>query len=55
MNFMSAIHRFFGSLYRLDGRWHKYAWTYDAFGAKSSTVFGSGKKGIDFARFCSNS
>ncbi|KAK8084067.1 cytochrome P450 [Apiospora saccharicola] len=33
---------FFETLYRLDGRWDKYAWTYDAFGAKDSTVFGSG-------------
>ncbi|KAI0168052.1 trichodiene oxygenase [Pestalotiopsis sp. NC0098] len=32
---------FFGTLYRVDGRWDKYSWTYDAFGAKSSTVFGS--------------
>ncbi|KAI4601987.1 hypothetical protein KJ359_010853 [Pestalotiopsis sp. 9143b] len=32
---------FFGTLYRMDGRWNKYSWTYDAFGAKSSTVFGS--------------
>ncbi|ETS86527.1 hypothetical protein PFICI_00355 [Pestalotiopsis fici W106-1] len=32
---------FFGTLYRVDGRWDKYTWTYDAFGAKSSTVFGS--------------
>ncbi|KAI5927642.1 cytochrome P450 [Camillea tinctor] len=33
---------FFDTLYRMDGHWDKYAWTYDAFGAKSSTVFGSG-------------
>ncbi|KAI1505309.1 cytochrome P450 [Biscogniauxia marginata] len=33
---------FFDTLYRMDGRWDKYAWTYDAFGAKSSTIFGSG-------------
>ncbi|KAK7923663.1 cytochrome P450 [Apiospora marii] len=33
---------FFETLYRLDGRWDKYSWTYDAFGAKESTVFGSG-------------
>ncbi|KAF1950750.1 cytochrome P450 [Byssothecium circinans] len=32
---------FFGTLYRTDGRWHKYSWTYDAFGAKKSTIFGS--------------
>lgn len=32
---------FFDKLYRLDGRWDKHAWTYDAFGAKTSTVFGS--------------
>ncbi|KAL9622226.1 MAG: hypothetical protein Q9160_003409 [Pyrenula sp. 1 TL-2023] len=30
---------FFETLYRMDGRWNKYAWTYDAFGAKSSTIF----------------
>ncbi|KAI0175596.1 trichodiene oxygenase [Hypoxylon sp. FL1284] len=33
---------FFNTLYCMDGRWDKYAWTYDAFGAKGSTVFGSG-------------
>ncbi|KAM5456881.1 hypothetical protein MaudCBS49596_001122 [Microsporum audouinii] len=33
---------FFETLYRSDGRWDKYSWTYDAFGAKSSTIFGSG-------------
>ncbi|KAK2604960.1 hypothetical protein N8I77_007848 [Diaporthe amygdali] len=32
---------FFDTLYRTDGRWDKYSWTYDAFGAKSSTIFGS--------------
>ncbi|KAK8126994.1 cytochrome P450 [Apiospora kogelbergensis] len=32
---------FFETLYRLDGRWDKYSWTYDAFGASDSTVFGS--------------
>ncbi|XXH01450.1 hypothetical protein Hte_007810 [Hypoxylon texense] len=32
---------FFETLYRMDGRWDKYAWTYDAFGAKNSTIFGS--------------
>ncbi|KAI0173705.1 cytochrome P450 [Hypoxylon sp. FL1284] len=32
---------FFNTLYRMDGRWDKYEWTYDAFGAKGSTVFGS--------------
>ncbi|KAI1392440.1 trichodiene oxygenase [Hypoxylon trugodes] len=32
---------FFETLYRMDGRWDKYAWTYDAFGAKRSTIFGS--------------
>ncbi|KAI0394396.1 trichodiene oxygenase [Xylariaceae sp. FL0594] len=30
---------FYDSLYRMDGRWYKYSWTYDAFGAKNSTVF----------------
>jgi cytochrome P450 len=25
----------------MDGRWDKYAWTYDAFGARDSTAFGS--------------
>ncbi|KDB31034.1 hypothetical protein H112_06555 [Trichophyton rubrum D6] len=33
---------FFEKLYRSDGRWDKYSWTYDAFGAKTSTIFGSG-------------
>ncbi|KAK8087643.1 hypothetical protein PG997_002604 [Apiospora hydei] len=33
---------FFETLYRMDGRWDKYAWTYDAFGASDSTLFGSG-------------
>ncbi|KAK8097417.1 trichodiene oxygenase [Apiospora sp. TS-2023a] len=33
---------FFDTLYRLDGRWDKYSWTYEAFGARESTVFGSG-------------
>ncbi|EGD95987.1 hypothetical protein TESG_03448 [Trichophyton tonsurans CBS 112818] len=32
---------FFEKLYRSDGRWDKYSWTYDAFGAKMSTIFGS--------------
>ncbi|KAI0543943.1 hypothetical protein F4679DRAFT_566696 [Xylaria curta] len=32
---------FFETLYRTDGRWDKYSWAYDAFGAKGSTVFGS--------------
>ncbi|KAI0798292.1 trichodiene oxygenase [Xylaria sp. FL0064] len=32
---------FYDSLYRMGGRWDKYAWTYDAFGARRSTVFGS--------------
>ncbi|KAI1174479.1 trichodiene oxygenase [Nemania sp. FL0916] len=32
---------FFETLYRTDGRWHKYSWTYDAFGFKKSTVFSS--------------
>ncbi|RYP91000.1 hypothetical protein DL770_002916 [Monosporascus sp. CRB-9-2] len=32
---------FFDTLYRMDGRWDKYSWMYDAFGAKGSTVFGS--------------
>ncbi|KAI0476375.1 trichodiene oxygenase [Xylariaceae sp. FL0804] len=30
---------FSDTLYRMDGRWDKYRWTYDAFGAKKSTVF----------------
>lgn len=25
----------------MDGRWDKYAWTYNAFGARDSTIFGS--------------
>lgn len=33
---------FFETLYRQDGRWDKPAWTYDAFGAKVSTVFCTG-------------
>ncbi|KAI1141301.1 cytochrome P450 [Hypoxylon sp. FL0543] len=33
--------KFFDTLYRNDGRWDKYAWAYDAFGAKRSIVFGS--------------
>ncbi|KAF2704078.1 trichodiene oxygenase [Pleomassaria siparia CBS 279.74] len=32
---------FFDTLYRTDGRWNKYSWAYDAFGAKNSTIFGS--------------
>ncbi|EFR02013.1 trichodiene oxygenase [Nannizzia gypsea CBS 118893] len=32
---------FFEKLYRSDGRWDKYSWTYDAFGAKTSTIFGA--------------
>ncbi|KAL2180582.1 cytochrome P450 [Thermothelomyces heterothallicus CBS 202.75] len=32
---------FYEKLYRMDGRWDKYAWTYDAFGATFSTIFGS--------------
>ncbi|KAI1108378.1 cytochrome P450 [Nemania sp. NC0429] len=32
---------FYDTLYRMDGRWDKYSWTYDAFGAKTSTIFGS--------------
>ncbi|KAL2199470.1 cytochrome P450 [Corynascus similis CBS 632.67] len=32
---------FYEKLYRMDGRWDKYAWTYDAFGASFSTLFGS--------------
>ncbi|EFY97821.2 Cytochrome P450 CYP5336A1 [Metarhizium robertsii ARSEF 23] len=31
--------KFFDTLYRMEGRWDKYSWTYDAFGAKGSTVF----------------
>ncbi|KAI1129410.1 cytochrome P450 [Nemania abortiva] len=30
---------FYNTLYRMDGRWDKYSWTYDAFGAKRSTIF----------------
>ncbi|KAG8156917.1 hypothetical protein KVR01_013139 [Diaporthe batatas] len=30
---------FFDTLYRTDGRWDKYSWAYDAFGAKNSTIF----------------
>ncbi|KAK7752472.1 hypothetical protein SLS62_005625 [Diatrype stigma] len=30
---------FFETLYRMDGRWDKYAWANDAFGAKGSTIF----------------
>ncbi|KAI1294375.1 trichodiene oxygenase [Xylaria venustula] len=30
---------FYDSLYRMDGRWDKYSWTYSAFGAENSTVF----------------
>lgn len=33
---------FFDTLYCTDGRWDKYDWAYDAFGAKGSTIFGSG-------------
>ena len=33
---------FYDTLYRMDGVWHKYDWTVDAFGAKTSTLFGSG-------------
>ncbi|KAH9883455.1 trichodiene oxygenase [Xylariomycetidae sp. FL2044] len=32
---------FFDVIYRLDGRWNKYAWMYDAFGPKNCAVFGS--------------
>ncbi|KAK8054878.1 cytochrome p450 domain-containing protein [Apiospora rasikravindrae] len=32
---------FFEVLYRLDGHWDKYSWTYDAFGPRESTIFGS--------------
>ncbi|KAF2105429.1 cytochrome P450 [Lophiotrema nucula] len=32
---------FFETIYRTDGRWHKYSWTYDAFGVNSSTIFSS--------------
>lgn len=34
---------FFETLYRMGGRWDKYAWAYDAFGAKRSTIFGAGR------------
>ncbi|KAI0884561.1 cytochrome P450 [Annulohypoxylon maeteangense] len=30
---------FFEQLYRQDGRWHKYSWAMDAFGAKGATLF----------------
>lgn len=33
---------FYDKIYRNDGRWDKYRFMYDAFGAKSSTVFGAG-------------
>ncbi|KAI0406754.1 trichodiene oxygenase [Xylaria palmicola] len=29
---------FYDALYRMDGRWDKYSWTYDAFGARGSTA-----------------
>ncbi|EAQ90370.1 hypothetical protein CHGG_02305 [Chaetomium globosum CBS 148.51] len=32
---------FYDKIYRNDGRWDKYRFMYDAFGAKSSTVFGA--------------
>ncbi|KAK8043849.1 cytochrome p450 domain-containing protein [Apiospora phragmitis] len=41
-NCMWRTPQFYETLYHLDGRWDKYAWTYDAFGASDSTVFGSG-------------
>jgi len=37
---------FFDTLYRTDGRWDKYSWAYDTFGAKSSTIFGSGTQPV---------
>ena len=33
---------FYDKIYRNDGRWDKYRFMYDAFGAKRSTVFGAG-------------
>lgn len=30
--------RFYEKLYQQDGRWEKYAWSYDAFGAPSSAI-----------------
>ncbi|KAF2821517.1 trichodiene oxygenase [Ophiobolus disseminans] len=32
---------FFKNLYRTDGRWYKYSWSTSAFGAPTSTLFGS--------------
>ncbi|KAH6845701.1 cytochrome P450 [Chaetomium sp. MPI-CAGE-AT-0009] len=32
---------FYDKIYRMDGRWDKYRFMYDAFGAKNSTIFGS--------------
>lgn len=32
---------FYPKLYRTDGKWHKYAWATDAFGAPNSTLFSS--------------
>ncbi|KAG8161577.1 hypothetical protein KVR01_008564 [Diaporthe batatas] len=34
--------KFFDTIYCMDGRWDKYSWAYDAFGARNSTIFGSG-------------
>lgn len=33
---------FYDKLYRMDGRWDKYAWMYNAFGAPQSTLFAVG-------------
>ncbi|KAK4233754.1 hypothetical protein C8A03DRAFT_47769 [Achaetomium macrosporum] len=30
---------FYDKVYRMDGRWDKYAWMYNAFGAPTSTIF----------------
>jgi len=36
----------------MDGRWDKYAWTYDAFGAKNSTLFGTGMDTVTSRQVC---
>lgn len=35
--------QFFDVLYRTEGRWNKYSWSYDAFGARHSTIFALGR------------
>jgi hypothetical protein len=51
---------FYDTLYCLDERWDKNRWTYDAFGAPTSTIFGSGTSSaetsplIRFLRLLSN-